>query len=332
VSSSKRDQMLPRDIAQRSLAGLVLPGGGARGAYQAGVLKATADLVSDDRNPFPIVSGASVGAVNAAALACHADDYRASVARLVQLWSQIHVSDVYRTDLATIAACGLRWLLSLTFGGLGIANPKSFLDNEPLQRLLTRELDLARIDTVIQSGALRAIGITASGYSRGSAVTFIQGANEIGEWRRARREGVREPLTVNHILASLSLPFMFPAWRIGPEFPEVPETLKRLKNAGMMTAILSNGSPKMLAAVVESTGIGALLDHILPSRRSASSSRIQRSIRSLSTNLALRPPRSHSNRQMPGMPMPRRPSECRSYGATDMVSRPSGFPVRPTAR
>jgi len=159
-----------------------------------------------------------VVAVTSKALACHADDYRAGVARLVQLWSRIHVSDVYRTDLATIAACGLRWLLSLTFGGLGIANPKSFLDNEPLQRLLIRELDLARIDTVIQSGALRAIGLTASGYNRGSAVTFMQGANEIAEWCRARREGVREPLMVNHILASLSLPFMFPAWRIGSEY------------------------------------------------------------------------------------------------------------------
>jgi NTE family protein len=116
------------EAADRPCAGLVLPGGGARGAYQAGVLKAIADLVPDDHNPFPVVVGSSVGAINAAAVACHARDYRAGMNKLVNLWSQLHVRDVYRTDLATIVLCGLRWLLSMTFGGVGIANPKSLLD------------------------------------------------------------------------------------------------------------------------------------------------------------------------------------------------------------
>ena len=159
-----------------------------------------------------------MGAINAAAIACHARDFRTGVNKLVNLWSQLHVRDVYRTDLATIVLCGLRWLLSMTFGGVGVANPKSLLDNTPLENLLTRELDLSHIKSGIDNGSLRAIGISASGYSRSNAVTFIQGVKEIREWKRARREGLLEALTVSHILASLSLPFMFPARRIGSEY------------------------------------------------------------------------------------------------------------------
>jgi NTE family protein len=206
------------EAADRPCAGLILPGGGARGAYQAGVLNAIADLVLNDRNPFPVVVGSSVGAINAAAIACHARDFRTGVNKLVNLWSQLHVRDVYRTDLATIVLCGLHWLLSMTFGGVGVANPKSLLDNTPLEKLLTRELDLSHIESGIDAGALRAIGISASGYGRSNAVTFIQGVKEIREWTRARREGLLEALTVSHILASLSLPFMFPARRIGSEY------------------------------------------------------------------------------------------------------------------
>ena len=198
--------------------GLVLPGGGARGAYQVGVLNAISDLLPDGRNPFPIIVGASVGAINAAAIACHACNYKAGVKHLVDLWSNIHTCDVYRTDLPSVAACGLRWLLSLTFGGLGVANPKSFLDNEPLERLLKRELDLSLIGEAIAKGALRAIGITASSYSRGSAITFIAGGSEIDEWRRARREGLHCCLTIDHLMAALALPFMFPARCIGSEY------------------------------------------------------------------------------------------------------------------
>ncbi len=198
--------------------GLVLPGGGARGAYQVGVLNAISELMPKERNPFPIIVGASVGAINAAAIACHACNYKAGVKHLVELWSTIHACDVYRTDLPSISACGLRWLLSLTLGGLGVANPRSFLDNEPLERLLKRELDLSLIGDAIAKGALRAIGITASSYSRGSAITFIEGSSEIDEWQRARREGLRCRLTVDHLMATLALPFMFPARCIGSEY------------------------------------------------------------------------------------------------------------------
>lgn len=202
----------------RARAGLVLPGGGARGAYQVGVLRAIADLLPDNRNPFPVIVGASVGAINAAALACQAWNFNAAVERLVELWSRIHTSDIYRTDMLTITLAGLRWLASLSLGGLGFVNPKSFLDNEPVKQLLERELDLSLIRTAIERGALHAIGISVSSYNRGTAVTFVEGGDGIAEWHRARREGLFGRLTVDHIMASLSLPFMFPAQRIGSEY------------------------------------------------------------------------------------------------------------------
>lgn len=204
--------------SRRPQSGLVLPGGGARGAYQAGVLNAISDLLSGERNPFPVIVGASVGAINAAAIACHACDFKSGAKHIVELWSNIHACDVYRTDLRSITSCGMRWMLSLTLGGLGVANPKSFLDNEPLERLLQRELDLSLIGEALAKDALRAIGVTASGYSHGAAITFIEGISEVEGWQRARREGVRSRLTMDHLMATLALPFLFPARRIGSEY------------------------------------------------------------------------------------------------------------------
>lgn len=201
-----------------NLSGLVLPGGGARGAYQVGVLKAIADYVPDGRNPFPVVTGTSIGAVNAVSMASAARDYKRGVQRLAHIWSQLHASEVYRTDMMSTAANGLRWLFSLASGGLGIANPKSLLDNEPLMRLLGRTLDFSQIEAALEAGALKAVGITASGYSRGKAVTFFQDMGEVQEWNRTRREGTRTVLTIDHLLASTSLPFLFPAHRIGNEY------------------------------------------------------------------------------------------------------------------
>jgi NTE family protein len=206
------------DESPRSSPGLVLPGGGARGAYQVGVLHAIADLLPDKRNPFPVIVGASVGAINAAVIACHAFNYKAGAKRLVELWSKIHTYDIYRTDLTTISASGFRWLLSLTFGGLGVANPKSFLNNAPLERLLKNELDLSLIDKAIKDGVLHAIGVTASSYSRGSAITFIEGDSGIAEWQRARREGTRCRINIDHLMATLAVPFLYPARCIGSEY------------------------------------------------------------------------------------------------------------------
>lgn len=198
--------------------GLVLPGGGARGAYQVGVLKAVAKIYTGQRTPFPIKSGVSVGAINAASLASRADRFHTGVERLEHLWANLEPSSVYRTDMRCVARNGLQWLLSLTLGGLGPANPKALLDTAPLTRLLRQQLQLERIPETIASGALEAVAVTASSYATNRAVTFFQGHDRHREWIRTRRDGLRATLTPDHLLASTSLPLLFPAHSIGNEY------------------------------------------------------------------------------------------------------------------
>lgn len=199
--------------------GLVLPGGGARGAYQAGALKAIAEIFVGDANPFPVIMGASVGAINAMALAAHASQFKAGVSRIVNLWSTLTTDQVYRTDLPTIMKGGARWVASLTpASSLGIRRPLSIFDNEPLARLLRDHIDLPGIARAINSQTLRAVGVTASSYDRARAITFFQGVAGLEEWTRVRRDGIAVRLEIEHILASAALPLIFPARQIGDEY------------------------------------------------------------------------------------------------------------------
>jgi NTE family protein len=198
--------------------GLVLPGGGARGAYQVGAIKALSELAQSERNPFPVIVGSSVGAISATFLAANAARFKDGVNGLVDLWKNLHCNDVYRTDFASISLSGLHWVLSLTpLASLGLSNPRSLLDNSPLRQFLIDHTDFDRIPEAIEAGALNAICVTASSYDCGRAVTFFEGRPEISEWNRARRHGIAAPLTVDHLLASSALPFIFPAQRIGHE-------------------------------------------------------------------------------------------------------------------
>lgn len=199
--------------------GLVLTGGGARAAYQMGVLQAIADLYEEagrpGSNPFPILTGTSAGAINAAGLACGADDFVGTVRTLAGVWAQLHAEDVYRADSIGVIRTGARWLSMLSLGWLiarwGRARPKSFLDNRPLEALLSRLLDPRRIDYVMRQGLLRALAVTASSYSSGDHVTFYQSREPIVPWTRSQRQAVRGRITREHLLASAAIPFVFPA-------------------------------------------------------------------------------------------------------------------------
>lgn len=199
-------------------AALVLSGGGARAAYQAGVLQAIAEILPDaTRNPFPIICGTSAGAINAATLACGAENFRGAVHQLLSVWQSMEAHRVYRADALGIGSAGLRWISALTLGWLLRRNPRALLDSSPLRQLLA-ELDLSAIDRAVGCGALRAVCITASGYSSGQSVSFFQGAGGIEPWERAQRVGARARLTVNHLMASCALPFLFPAVRLNREW------------------------------------------------------------------------------------------------------------------
>ena len=190
---------------------LILSGGGARAAYQIGVLKAIDELLSEpEHNPFPILCGTSAGAINAASLAVQSNNFHQAVSNLVAIWENFHVDQVYRSDLLGVAASGAHWLAALIIGWLVRTSPRSLLDNAPLAALLGRTMDFRRIDKAISSGSLYALSITASGYSSGESVSFYQGGPKEG-WQRTQRVGFQTCIGIEHLMASSAIPFFFPA-------------------------------------------------------------------------------------------------------------------------
>ena len=200
--------------------GLILTGGGARAAYQVGVLNAVSMILLESGwpghlNPFKIICGTSAGAINATALACRADDFGEGVRELVNVWSNFKVEQVYRADSLGVIRSGARWLSLFSFGWLlrkWRANPpNSLLDNTPLVTMLHRLLDLPRLDDALASGNLHALAVTASSYTGGQHLTFYQSMQEIEPWSRTQRGAIRDQIGVEHLLASSAIPFIFPA-------------------------------------------------------------------------------------------------------------------------
>lgn len=202
--------------------GLVLTGGGARAAYQAGVLRALARIRREAGvtagNPFPIVTGTSAGAINAAALASSADDFDLGASRLLDIWGDIRADDVYRADAVGVARSGARWLALLTVGWAMTkwwrGNPRSLLDNRPLDALLERHVRLERIPRLIEDGHLQALAVSASSYTSGLHVTFYQARDGLLPWKRTQRISQASTITRSHLLASSAIPFAFPAEQV----------------------------------------------------------------------------------------------------------------------
>ena len=206
--------------------GLLLTGGGARAAYQVGVLEAIADLrlacgAGKERNPFPIITGTSAGAINAAALACGADQFDRTVRRLARVWRNFQAQQVYRADSLSVAQSGARWLTLLSLGWVLARwrrmRPRSLLDNSPLVKLLEKMVPLVRLPQVIRKGHLNALAVTASSYTTGDHVTFFEAGERLDPWVRSQRRAVRDRITHEHLLASSAIPFIFPATSIEVE-------------------------------------------------------------------------------------------------------------------
>lgn len=201
--------------------GLLLTGGGARAAYQVGVLEAIAQIRRDcgqghGPNPFPILTGTSAGALNAAALACGADHFDHTVRKMARIWSHLHTEHVYRADALSMLRSGARWLSLLSLGWAltrwRTMRPRSLLDNAPLAALLQSQLvPLDRLPQVIADGHLRALAVTASSYSSGEHVTFFETHAQLHPWVRSQRRAVSGHISHDHLLASSAIPFIFPA-------------------------------------------------------------------------------------------------------------------------
>ncbi len=206
-----------RNAVKRKTA-LVLPGGGARGAFQVGVLKAIAELVPKGTpNPFQVISGTSAGAVNTVVLAAKARRFKVAVAELEHVWANFRCHQVYKTDHLTMLKSSLRWFGAIISGGL-IGMPEALLDNSPLRALLSRNVRFPRIQNALDCGWLEAVTVTAAGYSTSQSHSFFQSTDAHNEWSRTRRVGVREDLHLDHLMASIAVPMIFPPVRIGGEY------------------------------------------------------------------------------------------------------------------
>jgi NTE family protein len=205
-----------RLVADKVL-GLAMTGGGARGAYQAGVLKRIGEIprVQSHGNPFPIIGGASAGAINGAALAAGSNEFSQTTKLVAELWANLKPSDVFRCDLVSQAHNSLIWLLDLSFGGvMGGGNARSFLDASPLRRFLNSRLDCSRIQENIRRGHLYALAISATNYNSGMSYLFIQGKRGHPIWNRSRRVTLATKITVDHICASAAIPLVFQPVRL----------------------------------------------------------------------------------------------------------------------
>ena len=198
---------------------LILPGAGARGAYQVGVLKAIAEfLPKRTPNPFAVLSGTSAGAINSAVIASRASNFQRAVAEMEHVWANFEVEQVFRADTWTMFKTSLHWFAAVVFGGLGVRNPVSLLDSSPLRELLERNVRLPRIERAIERGHLDALAVTASAYTSARSVTFYQSREQVLPWARVRRIGRPAAINIDHLMASAAVPFVFPPVRMGGEY------------------------------------------------------------------------------------------------------------------
>lgn len=195
--------------------GLVLTGGGARGAYQAGVLRAVAELYGPGPLPFQVVTGTSAGSINGMYLASRADDFRAATEGLWALWASLGPESVYRTDAPSLLKNGVGWLGDLGFGTwTGGTRARALLDTAPLRALLGPAIDLDAAHAHVQAGRLSGIAVSTTRYDTGLGVTFYDAGVPVTPWARRTRVGQPARLTLDHVLASAAIPLFFPAVRI----------------------------------------------------------------------------------------------------------------------
>lgn len=200
---------------------LVLSGGGARGAYQVGVIQAIGQIASENQlqNPFKIFCGVSAGAINATFMASFAEDFLKGSHDLVKLWGNLTSENVFRTDAVSVGKIGLQWVSDLSLGSFtGESSSRALLDTDPLYSLIKSNLHFAKIQENINSQALKALCITALDYKSSETISFIQGDPEIANWQRPQRRSEKAFIQADHIMASSAIPVLFPPRPVGNRF------------------------------------------------------------------------------------------------------------------
>lgn len=236
----------PQDIVP----GLMLSGGGARNAYQIGVLKAIAEHLPEGApTPFKVISGTSAGAINAAGLAAGAHDFRQSIADLEQVWGNLHIADVYQTDKVSSMRAAATTVWQLVRARDIDEQPRSILDNQPLRALLNEHIDFDRFAQNIDEGWLDAVAFNTSSYTSGKSISYFMARPEIQEWNVARRKGVRDRLTVEHLMGSSAIPMVFPAIRISNDY----QGDGALRQTSPLSPLLAMGANRLLIVGVSNS-------------------------------------------------------------------------------
>jgi NTE family protein len=224
---------------------LVLSGGGARGAYQAGVLQGLVDLgLLSEPGCFDVLVGSSAGAINAAALASRADALPRAVEQLVGVWSGMRPEQIFRTDARSLSGIGVRWVRDLSFGGmLRRVAPKSLLDTAPLRSLLSEHIPFAEIDRHVDEGSLRALALPATDLYTADGVVFLDAAPEVPLWKRGRWSVERVRIRVDHVMASSAIPVFFPTVAIdGRHFGD-----GSIRNTAPLSPAINLGAERIIA-------------------------------------------------------------------------------------
>jgi len=198
-------------------AGLILTGGGARAAYQAGVLKAISDQFPGFDYPFPVVCGSSAGALNAVGIGAGGEIFRHSIQQVESLWLHLTSKNVYHSDYWSVAKNMGQFVKGFVTGD-GIDIPGSMLDCTPLRKLLESEVDFIQLNDNVKHNDIKAISVTCCGYRSGQSVSFFQGEAGLEGWESGQRLGVRTKLTLDHLMASSAIPTLFPPVKINREY------------------------------------------------------------------------------------------------------------------
>ena len=205
-------------INQKKIA-LLLTGGGARGAYQVGVLKAIASFYPRNQGiPFPILCGTSAGAMNTTALGCYASCFHLGVKKLDWIWRNMHTNQIYRSDMLHVSRYMFNNLTKWMRSDLNSNRPTSLLDNQPLRQLLNKMIPYPRLERNIAAGYLHALSVTASSYQNGDSISFFQGHPDIEDWNRSKRSSLRGLLHCEHLMASAAIPLLFPAIEVRQDY------------------------------------------------------------------------------------------------------------------
>jgi NTE family protein len=245
---------------------LLFTGGGARSAYQVGVLSGLKRICDEEGIAFPFktVTGYSGGAINAAYIASRFDELDEAIPLLEQMWKEVRSEQIYRSDFSSVARTFVHWGLQLTVGKFlsKKSSRLSLLEATPLMTLLTERVNFPRMLKHIRSGILEGVAVSAFNYSTGINEIFYQSSLGVKEWQGSRRVGINVPIGLRHVMASASIPVIFPSVKIKTDFYGDGS----LRNYAPLSPALHLGANKIFViGVVKTNKPRAVKEHHYPS-------------------------------------------------------------------